>query len=295
MLEDLWRKQKAFTALGLATIDKPIQQLTEDDRIRLTKDYIEYLHAELVEVLNNIPWKKHRYTGPSNRRNLVEELIDVQKFLWGLMQIWGISLEEFTDMFNEKSLIVEQRFRQEHILPSLLLNKKVAVVDIDDVVVNWTQGFADWAWDHYPDLPRNDYKKFTTKREALKDEIHGSGVMRDAGLFKNIGAYGVRLLAKAGYTIVYLTARPITKHPNLINDTVVWLKGQNLSTEYIYYSDVNKHTFILDNIPTASVLFDDDETIVENALKYGIPAYRIHASYTLFDKVEEFLSEVNKS
>jgi hypothetical protein len=287
MLEDLWNKQKVFTEFVLNTLDTPIEKLTDEDRTRLTKEYIEYLHSELVEVLNNTPWKKHRYTGVADRRALVEELVDVQKFLWGLMQIWGVSLDELTTAFNEKSTVVEQRFNQEHILPKLFNN--VVLVDIDNVLADWDEGFGKWAalqGGH----TIGEYEKGTALREIYKDKFRQFGLMLDLPV-KRGAREGVELLVKREYIPVYLTARPINKHPRLINDTVMWLQANGFQHKYIYYTDINKHLFALENFKKVDALFDDDEQIVIKAKRAGYKAYRVHASYTLLDKVQEFLNE----
>jgi len=291
MLEDLWRRQLAFTQLLLSTVDVPLEQLTEDDRIRLTKEYIEYLHAELVEVLNNVPWKKHRYLGAADRDNLLEELVDCQKFLWGLMMIWNINPKELGRAFDRKSDVVDQRFKQEHILPKQVANNKVVIVDIDDVVADWERGFETWVDQLGENFKPEDYAKHIDPglRERLKNRIHSSGGMLELPLmFGSNNA--IDMLQKEGYTIVWLTARPVGKHPRLIADTVAWLKKNNLPTEYIYWSDLNKHLFVVQKFPTAAALFDDHCDTIAHAKEFGIRAYVVEDGDFL-TKVDLFLQE----
>ena len=287
----------AFTSLLLSTVDRPLEQLTEDDRVRLTKEYIEYLHSELVEVLNNVPWKKHRFTGVSNRDALLEELVDVQKFLFGLMMIWGVNPGELSRAFMRKSDIVEQRFKQDHLLPRQVTSDKVVLVDIDDVVANWEQGFYDWAYDQHPELEPDDFLSHVDPglRQRLKDEMHAAGGMKSLTLL-NGTIEAVNLLRQHGYTIVWLTARPIGKHPRLVGDTVTWLQDMDLPTEYIYYSDLNKHVFVAEKFPRAVALFDDNPEIVAHAREFGIDAYLVDAHGTtagqsFLELVRRFLEE----
>ncbi|KKL50953.1 hypothetical protein LCGC14_1927940 [marine sediment metagenome] len=295
MLEDLWRRQLAFTQLLLSTVDRPLEQLTEDDRVRLTKDYIEYLHAELVEVLNNVPWKKHRYLGAADRDNLLEELVDCQKFLWGLMMIWNITPKELGRAFERKSDVVDQRFRQEHLLPKQVANDKVVIVDIDDVVADWEQGFEAWVGRLGENLKPEDYAKHVDPglRERLKNRIHDSGGMLDLPLL--VGSRdAIKRLQNAGYTIVWLTARPVGKHPRLIADTVAWLKKNNLPTEYIYWSDLNKHLFVVQKFPTAAALFDDKAEIVAHAHEFGVRAHQV-IDGQFYAQVKRFLGGTDEA
>lgn len=290
-LENLWRRQLAFTAKAFDVLGpKPLDQLTEDDRIALTKDYLLSLHSEITEVLNNVPWKRHRFIGASDRTALLEELVDVQKFLWGLMVIWGTTPQELERAFNRKSEVVEQRFRQDHELPKLVGEKKVVIVDIDGVVARWEESFNHWAWETHK-LTKDLFAKDEDPglRTRLKDEIHATGGMRN--LMPDAAAINaIDKLEAAGYTIVWLTARPVSKHPRVVGDTVEWLEEHDLPTNYIYYSDYNKHLFVLEKFPLAAALFDDTPEIVANAKEFGVPAYLVYY-YDFPTQVAQFLEE----
>jgi hypothetical protein len=288
-LESLWRRQLAFTQLLLSTVDVPLEQLTDDDRVRLTKEYIEYLHSELVEVLNNVPWKKHRYLGAANREDLLEELVDCQKFLWGLMMIWGVTPGELSRAFDRKSDVVDQRFAQEHLLPKQVSNKKVVIVDIDGVVANWKAGFTRWVLKECPDLNSDDFAKHVDPglRQQLKDKMHSSGGMLDLMLLAR-AREAIGRLVDQGYTIIWLTARPVSRHPRLMADTVTWLKKAGLPHEYVYWSDLNKHLFILQKFPVAAAFFDDKPELVTQAQEFGVKAYLVNQTNELWDQVYEF-------
>jgi hypothetical protein len=288
-IEDMWRRQLAFTSHLLATVDKPLDQLTEDDRVRLTREYCLYLHKEVDEVLDNVPWKQHRFIGNASREDLLEELVDVQKFLFGLMQVWNVTPAELYRAFMRKSDVVEQRFYQDHVLPSQVMNDKVAIVDIDDVVADWEQGFVDWAYDVEPDMIPERLMD-PGMRSRLKDKIHSEGGMLTLPILRDSRA-GIEALQGEGYVIVWLTARPVSKYPRLRGDTVEWLKKNNLSCDYIYYSDLNKHVFVAEKFPRAAVLFDDKPEIVSNAREIGLYAYQVSNALPFYEAVLKFLEE----
>lgn len=292
-LENLWRRQLAFNTEALpVTHNLKLDQLTEDNRILITKDTILALHAELDEVLNTVPWKSHRFIGPTDREALLEELVDVQKFLFNLMQTWGMTPLELEYAFNRKSDVVEQRFFQDHKLPSLIMNRKVAIVDIDDVVADWEGGFISWVEQVEPDLNSSDFEPHQNPglRARLKKRIHSEGGMLSLPVLKG-ARDGISSLTRSGYTIVWLTARPVSKHPRLRADTIHWLQQNEFPSDYVYFSDLNKHVFVVEKFPYAAVIFDDKPEIIQHAHEFGIEAFEVHAQdgNTLEDAVREFL------
>lgn len=91
-----------------------LENLSEEDKLKFTKEFILSMHRELGEVLNEIPWKLHRANSDDYSVDHVqEELIDVQKFLLNLFLIWGMNPDTFYDLFMKKSAIVQARYDSE--------------------------------------------------------------------------------------------------------------------------------------------------------------------------------------
>ena len=113
-LKEIYELQKHFTERFF----KETQGLTLDEvrsnkeqLVKWNKEYILALIAEATEVLNEVDWKMHKKMDLPNdaRERLLEESIDVMKFLLGLMIVNGFSLEDIYNMFLKKSKIVEKR------------------------------------------------------------------------------------------------------------------------------------------------------------------------------------------
>jgi len=287
-----FRRQLAFTSLVLSTLDKPIDRLTEDDRVRLTKEYVLSMHREVDEILDNVPWKQHRFIGRANRDELLEELVDVQKFLFGLCHVWEVTQGELLRAFDRKSTLVEQRFYQDHVLPTLVASDKVVLIDVDDTVADWSGGFEQWVKRVEPELIPNDYAKHVDPglRERLKSRCHSDGGITTLPVFEH-SRKAVNALQRAGYKVVWLSARPVHRHPRLAVDTVNWLTDAGFPHEYIFYSTLNKHSFVVEKFPRAVALFDDDAEIVAHAKEFGIPAFRVEVKQGgLLEQVRLFLS-----
>ena len=90
------------------------ENMTEEEKIRFSKENILALHRELGEVLNEMPWKLHRANSKEyDVDNIHEELIDCFKFFMNMCIIWGMTPETFLEVFMKKSEIVRQRYTKE--------------------------------------------------------------------------------------------------------------------------------------------------------------------------------------
>jgi hypothetical protein len=89
--------------------------MTDDEKISLSKEYLLSAHKEISEVLDCLPWKSHRkYASKEiNMEELESELIDVVKFLMNVMYIWSIDSKKFVEAFYKKSKEVEERYERE--------------------------------------------------------------------------------------------------------------------------------------------------------------------------------------
>ena len=68
-----------------------------------------------TEVLNEVDWKMHKKMNlPTDARDrLLEESIDVMKFLLGLMIVNGFTVDDVYNMFKIKSKKVAKKLSQE--------------------------------------------------------------------------------------------------------------------------------------------------------------------------------------
>ena len=116
-LEEIYLIQKDFTKKFFKSKGLDIHDLTEDkeELVKWNKEYILALIAEATEVLNEVDWKMHKNMEmPIDARDrLLEESIDVMKFLLGLMIVNGFSCNEIYSKFISKSLDVVKKFDKE--------------------------------------------------------------------------------------------------------------------------------------------------------------------------------------
>jgi len=115
-LEEIYELQKSFTERFFKEKQNLTLEDVRNDKNRLVKwnkEYILALIAEATEVLNEVDWKMHKQMNlPTDaRERLLEESIDVMKFLLGLMIVNGFSLDDIYNMFKSKSQVVEKRLK----------------------------------------------------------------------------------------------------------------------------------------------------------------------------------------
>ncbi len=109
-LKDIFKEQKDFQKKFY-----DIDNMSKEEKVNYSKEFILCAHREIGEVLNLLPWKSHRKLKEKEieLKKLKEELIDSFKFLLNLCLIWGMNEEEFKKLFFKKSEIVRKRYKDE--------------------------------------------------------------------------------------------------------------------------------------------------------------------------------------
>ncbi len=108
--DEMFGIQKDFTKKFFKSKKLSLEGISnnKEELVKWNKEYILALIAEATEVLNEVDWKMHKNTEmPVDARDrLLEESVDVMKFLLGLMIVNGFSCEEIYSKFISKSLKV---------------------------------------------------------------------------------------------------------------------------------------------------------------------------------------------
>jgi hypothetical protein len=285
-MSDMWLQQKRFAEQVCQYFrGKSLAELTDNERIGESRSYVLSAYTELSELLETMNWKRHREDNIEfDKRLLLEEAVDVQKYLIGLLQQWGITEEEFQQAFKEKSEVVEFRWRQEKGggKTGLTSAKKIALVDIDGVLNTYPQCFYDWVEQQLT----GRYKFFGSsldgwctdpiKRARLKHEYRQARYKQTLPIRKGAQILLSTLMA-LGYYVVIVTNWPVKKYPYIVYDTLYWLEMSQLMYDYLYFADrEDKMVFVKDILPKVSLVIDDKPKILEGFTRQGIKT--IHAT-----------------
>lgn len=282
-LKRIWNVQKTFNEKAIGEIN------TLDKKENFTKEIILHLLSECDEILREINWKLHRKRDKIiDRYNLKEEIIDVFKYWLILAQTWEMTPEEFIEEFDRKSMVVEQRFKQERVL-DLLHDEKVICIDIDGVLADYVQCFVDFISEKTGADLRNfvlkDYNIYNALGEIIpgghqrmkflkqqfQQEGHEAGHGRELPTIPG-SVEALKELKAKGHTVVLLTARPYKQYPRLFADTIEWLKEKGFVYDALIW-DENKEERILKEFPNMICMIEDN---VSNALKVANKGKKVY-------------------
>tara|TARA_R110000744_G_scaffold3594_2_gene13548 strand:+ start:10566 stop:11498 length:933 start_codon:yes stop_codon:yes gene_type:complete len=274
-LKEIFELQKGFTEKffqskhGL-TIEDIISD--KELKIKWNKEYILALSKEVYEVLDEIDWKMHTTKKTEDvNDNVLEECVDVLKYLFGIIQLNGFSVDELYEKFIDKSNVVEAKFKQEKVMQKIKASeKKIAFIDIDGVLADWPGGFLEWSG--YDSL--SDFKRLVDKKEQyrIKSEYRTCGVKAKLNVLD--GAKQFMKDACKKYSVVLLTARPYKKYFRIYSDTIKWLKDNGICYDAIVF-DEEKEKYIINNFDPEQVAFciDDD---INNANKLNDSGFEVY-------------------
>jgi len=215
--------------------------LTDQQIERHTQELALCAHAELSSIVNATNFKKHHGNLEKvDRDNILFESIDVLRYIQAIQNIWNISPNEIEDAFIAKNTYLNARKR---IQDNPWEGQPVAIVDMDDVIVDFRVGFANWLNENYGILPDVESKEYyfisaLSKIDVNPEEVF-SNFVADNGFAKlaaNTGAADfINSLKEEGYWIQILTARP-EEDLRCMYNTYQWLEENNIDYDDIAFS-----------------------------------------------------------
>ena len=286
-LKQIFEIQKSFTEKFFEKQGFSVNDIVNDKELKIkwNKEYVLALSKEVYEVLDEIDWKMH--TSKSTEEindNVLEECVDVLKYLFGIIQLNGFSVDNLYDKFVDKSNVVEAKFRQEDVMEKIKASdKKIAFIDIDGVLADWPGGFLKWAG--YKSLAQ--FKSEVDKKEQyrIKSEYRTCGIKGKLDVLE--GAKSFMKETCKNYNVVLLTARPYKKYFRIYSDTLNWLKENDICYDAIVF-DEEKEKYIINNFDPEQVAFclDDD---IGNANKLHDSGFRVYLKKNLGLYTEQVL------
>ena len=126
-LKDIFEIQKSFTEKFFEKQGFSVNDIVNDKELKIkwNKEYVLALSKEVYEVLDEIDWKMHTSKDTEDvNDNVLEECVDVLKYLFGIIQLNGFSVDNLYDKFVDKSKVVEAKFRQEDVMDKIKASDK---------------------------------------------------------------------------------------------------------------------------------------------------------------------------
>lgn len=215
------------------------QNFTEDEQIEKHKTFCLALHNEISQLADSIHYKDHRQTiTPTNRQQILYETVDTVRYALAILNLWDFKSEEFIDAFDARDASLWDKKSRPR---SNWSGQPVAIVDVDDVLARFREGFFGWLNDNFnlnlsPDIPEYYFSGMAgdlTGEEAFAMFVDEGG-FRNLEVNKNVLS-SLESLEKEGYWIQLLTARP-NDNLKCVYDTYWWLDKMNIPYSNIDFS-----------------------------------------------------------
>jgi hypothetical protein len=289
---NLWDLQLEFEKKFFKYKNLNINELNLEQKRIWTKEFYMHIIVELSEMINSLQYKMHRnYIDEINENNIKENLIDAQKLLMGLSQLWFNDYYEFKNLFIDKSIVVDLRFEFEKVQNIALTNKNIAIIDIDGVLADLEYSMMEFIKEKFSDFShfkntREIKNKFPIEYEKIKAEFRLGKYHRNIKLIDKADDF-INKLAK-DFKIIIITARPYEKYNNLWADTMYWLKNNNIKFDALYF-DNKKHEKIIEifknNLSNIKFIVDDSAEICKQVEKIGIKSFKIDHKNITFNTI----------
>jgi|TARA_Y100000310_G_scaffold273645_1_gene289201 hypothetical protein len=302
--EEMYKIQEKFTKeFFLKKMGYDVSTIKEDyeRKIFWTKDYVLSLIKEATEILDEVDWKFHATKDTVDiEDNLLEEGVDVLKYLLGLLILNGFSADEIYNKFIDKSKVVEAKFEQEELIEKLKSERghKIVFVDIDGVLATWPETYIQFVnnklgtnYETFFEVENSLEKKLAY---SIKNDYRLSGVKSNMGMLEN-AAELLDSLKNSGYYIVLLTARLYKKIFRIYSDTLEWLNKNNLYFDAIIWKE-EKEKYIIEHFNSNNVMFciDDNINNVNKLYEKGFDVFLINNElmFESYDKMIEANSKI---
>ncbi len=168
--------------------------------------------------------------------------------------------------------------------------EKICIFDIDGVLNNYPQFWIDYVnlvtGSEFDDLNTMKNTLPYEKYRELKEQYRISGVKENLRANDQAAEVTARL-KEQGYTIVIMSSRPADKYPTLYNQTVNWLKNNNIIYDYIIFGEKNKHAKILSELPQTKFIVEDNSYNANQISHWGYTVFLLNNKYNrdvLIDK-----------
>lgn len=263
-------------------INEKLIGLPIEERQQQTKQFVLAATGELYELLAEINWNDWKKPIDVIEANIIEEAVDVMKFLMNILLVWGVDDKIFFEQFERKSMVVEQRLKQFIVLKEIKESRtKVCAIDLDGVIVvypdNWIRFINSKKGTYFINL--YEVKKAIGNKEYLdlKHEYRQTGQKEYLPL--NPGALSfVQKLKDMGYSVVIITKRPYKKYFRLFADTKKNLDGHGIPYDAILF-DSEKHKVIVKELPNLEFMVEDNKVIANEVGSWSYKCFLMDNIY----------------
>ena len=244
--------------------------LTNSERERLTLQFAASLQKEVGDILEGVNYRHHRPTDkPPEIGKVIHESIDAFRYLLAILNVWGVSAEDFVDAFEVRDLHLKTRHEKEQ---TLWEGQPVVIVDIDDVLAPFKDECSSWVRANTDFDPDDNSTQYYSITEEMYMEFMDARQLKTMGTNSEV-VDCINRLYDEGYWIHLLTARP-KDHLICRYDTYAWLTNSNIKCHRVSFSP-EKYLWLVrtDYFRQGRVVcaIDDSPKHATEYAKHGVP------------------------
>lgn len=271
------------------------------DTVGLHHSICTHMLSEVHELLDCLPWFLHKKPKVAERYALVEECVDVFKWLLNIMHLHGIECAEFEQVFDEKTAVVEDRIRTIRFIERMKIDPvPCLVLDLDGVIVDRDTAILEF-YDRKHGIRYNSLaflrSRLTAKDwEELKFEFYRSGAFQRSSL-SSVFLPDVLRDSKSVPKVI-ITARDVKMFPQIHYQTLQFLKLLNIPYDALIFAK-DKSKAVYNWLHPDSYFFDDEQIHVDDMSKvcksfqvFGNDKTSVNIIAQLASKLEQRKGEV---
>jgi hypothetical protein len=289
-LNNIFEDQIRFNERFIAKIvpgKHKIEELNDEERMKVTKEYLLHFIDEQHELLDTFGWKLHEPLKESflNKNNIKEELIDIFKYWLSVWTAWGFTPKDAVSEYWRKSDLMRLRVHFDEVLRTI--KKPLILIDIDRVLADFDRSWALFLMTKTNNIPPSPEEVI-----KLKHEYKENGMIQNLMVPMEGAAELTDELTRQGYGIIVISARPYPEYKRIYSDTVKWLRGNNIKFDTIHFTD-HKQRFAyklkFEQGKDVRAAIDDDERHIK-----GYAELEIKTFFVCKDDSKKFLSSTSK-
>ena len=217
------------------------QDMSNEKKEEMTRSFALALHHEVSSLVGEINFKDHvlgrKKVVP---KSILYEGVDVFRYLLAVLNLWDFTPDDFLQAFRDRDFFLHMRHALEN---NRWDGEPVVIVDIDDVLCSFREGFSEWLRDKKEipvDVNSTEYYHVKVVQdaghspEALFEEFIDSRELPKLKAVRPI-IDAINLLHSEGFWIHLLTARP-SGNLQCLYDTYAWLGQSGLKFDKVSFS-----------------------------------------------------------
>jgi len=280
-LRRFWKDQFEFQH-DMLSLD--FQNLSDSEKVTLTKEYLLHIATEFDELLSAVgTWKTHklRKEEPPKISGIIEELVDILKFIINIALVWGITPDDFVEKWKEKTIVNKHKLLQEKRLIALR-EKPVAIFDVDGVLNDFPEKWISYINSQLKtEFKIRDFLEIPKRvpfeiYKSLKHEFYED--FSSEVEFTDEARRVLTELKRRGVSIVLLTSRPISRYKKFYYEMIVGLNRSGIPFD-VLIEDREKGLRIIKDFHNVLFAVDDEPYYVKDISSYRIRALLYRKPY----------------